>query len=194
MPPEQRRAQLVAIGTRLVAESSFEGLSLDQVAVEAGISRSLLFHYFRSKSEFQVALAEAAADELLAATEPDPDLPATQALQRSLHAFVEHISSRREAYLSLVRGASGGDKALQAVFERAHEVVAERVLSGLGMADDAPPLLRAATRGWVAFCEETVVVWLAGGGASTDQVVALLQETLVAAVTATGATIPAQDG
>lgn len=183
LPKADRRAQLVQIGVRLVAASNFEDVSIDQVAAEAGISRSLLFHYFPTKRDFQVAVAQAGADELLAATEPDESLPLEERLRTSLDAFVSYVEGRGEAFISLVRGASGGDPALQAVFESAHDVVAQRILDGLGLsADDAAPLVQIALRGWVAFLEESVVVWLAHGGASRAELVGLLEQALVAAL------------
>ena len=127
-------------------------------------------------------MAEAAADDLLAATEPDDSLPLEERLQDSLDRFVSYVASRGPAFISLVRGASGGDAALQAVFDRAHDVVARRVLDGLDMTEaDATPLLQIALRGWVAFIEECVVVWLVQGGATRDEVVEVLKAALVAA-------------
>jgi len=185
LSPAQRRAQLVEIGMRLVERSSFDAVPIDRVAEEAGISRSLLFHYFPTKRDFQVAVAEAGAQELLAATEPDESLPPDQRLRASLEAFVAYVSTRGQAFTSLVRGASGGDPALRDVFERAHAVVATRVLSGMGVDEDTEtPLLRVAVRGWVAFLEEAIVVWLTTSGSSQEQFVALLESTLVAAVAA----------
>ena len=185
LSPDQRRAQLVDIGVRLVSKSSFDAVPIDRVAEEAGISRSLLFHYFPTKRDFQVAVAEAGADELLAATRPDPTLPPEQQLRASLEAFVAYVSDRGEAFTSLIRGASGGDPALQAVFDRAHGVVATRILEGLGVGEDSETtLLRIAVRGWVAFLEEAVVVWFDTGGARQNELVAILEASLLAAVTA----------
>ncbi len=183
LSPEQRRAQLVAIGMRLIERSSFDAVPIDRVAEEAGISRSLLFHYFPTKRDFQVAVAQAAADELLAATEPDDSLPPGDRLRASLEAFVSYVSTRGEAFTSLVRGTAGGDPALRDVFERAHTVVATRVLSGLGVDEDTETtLLRVAVRGWIAFLEEAIVVWLATGAAAQEQFVPVLEAALVAAV------------
>lgn len=185
LSPDQRRAQLVGIGVRLVSQSSFDAVPIDRVAEEAGISRSLLFHYFPTKRDFQVAVAEAGADELLAATEPNRTLPPEEQLRASLEAFVAYVSERGEAFTSLIRGASGGDPALQAVFDRAHGVVATRILEGLGVGEQSETtLLRIAVRGWVAFLEEAVVVWLDTGGSTQDELVAILEASLLAAVTA----------
>ena len=180
---DERRTQLVEIGMRLVAASSFDAVPIDRVAKEAGISRSLLFHYFPDKRAFQVAVAEASADQLLAATEPDPDLPPDERLRASLHAFVDYVSDREEAFVSLIRGATGGDPRLRDVFDRAHTVVANRILDGVGVAPGSEsPLLRIAVRGWVAFLEEAVVVWLASAEPTQDELVGLLEAALVAAV------------
>lgn len=186
MPREARRRQLIDLGVRLTAASSFEDVSLDDVATAANISRSLLFHYFPTKRDFQVAVASAAAEDLLAFTEPDRDLPVDERLVDSLERFVDYITQRREAFLSLVRGATGGETALQSVFDRAHEVVARRVLVGLGVQENDPALY-VAIRGWVACVEETVVVWLEQGGLGRDDLIALLRATLVAAVDAVAA-------
>lgn len=182
---DQRREQLIQIGVQLIERSSFDAVPIDRVAEEAGISRSLLFHYFPTKRDFQVAVAEAGAEELLRATEPDVTLAPEERLRASLDAFVSYVSTRGEAFTSLVRGAAGGDPELQGVFDRAHGVVATRVLEGLGVEEGSETtLLRIAVRGWVAFIEESVVVWLASGGATQEQLVAVLESALLAAVVA----------
>jgi AcrR family transcriptional regulator len=159
----ERRAQLVGLGVAHVASSSFDDLSVDAVADQAGVARSLLYHYFPTRRDFQVAVAEAATDELRA----------------SLAAHVAYVSARPGAFLSLVRGAGGGSEDLRAVTRRTYDVVVGRVLDGLGVPDGAAsPLLRAALHGWVAFVEEAVVRWLTDGGADPDGLVALLEQVL----------------
>ena len=58
-----RRAQLVRIGLELLPTTPVQELTIDEVARRAGISRSLLFHYFATKRDFHVAVVQAAADE-----------------------------------------------------------------------------------------------------------------------------------
>lgn len=165
---EARREQLVALGVLLVAERSFEEVSVEDVAAAAGISRGLLFHYFPTKLDFQVAVAERAAAELLEATEPPPALPPAARLRRGVETFVDHVGSRPDAYVSLVRGAASGEVALRDVGARTRRVLVDRVLEGLEL-DDAPPAVRLIVRGWVAASEEMVVTWLQGGAAITRE-------------------------
>ncbi|MDX1659081.1 MAG: TetR/AcrR family transcriptional regulator [Nitriliruptorales bacterium] len=158
---DERRAQLIEIGRHQVEASSFDELSTDAVADEAGISRGLLFHYFPTRRDFLVALAEDAAGELLDLTAPDESLPPLERLRAGLEAYLDYVTTRSDLYVALVRGAAGGSTGLQDVFEATRSRLAERILDGLalggGEVDDA---LAFAARGYVALTEEVVVSWL----------------------------------
>lgn len=187
LSPEERRAQLVRIGLEMVGARSFDTVSVDDIAAAAGISRGLLFHYFASKRDFFVAIAEAAADELLAVTAPDPADPPEVQLRGGVAAFVDFIDERGAAYRSLVRGPAGGDEAMQRVFERTRAAVADRVidaLAQLGRPVDAE--LRLALRGWVGFVEESVVTWLVDREVDREAVIELAVRALWSVLAAVG--------
>ena len=78
LEPEARRAQLVELGLRMLDSRPLDQVTTDAVAAAAGISRALVFHYFPTKRDFHVAVAEAAGEELLARTAPDPALPPSE--------------------------------------------------------------------------------------------------------------------
>ena len=61
---DDRRAQLVAIGLELLPTTPVQELTIDEVARRAGISRSLLFHYFATKREYYTSVITAAAELL----------------------------------------------------------------------------------------------------------------------------------
>lgn len=173
---------------RMVESSSFDAVSVDDVARAAGISRSLLFHYFPTKRDFQIALAEQAAAELLARIAPDPALAPIEQLRAGARAYLDHVTSRREAYLSLVRGAAGGDDRMRAVFDRTRGQIASWLLAGLGYQDaTAPARLRLAARGWVAMVEEMCVAWLHTGDLDRDEFVALTEDAAVNLLVGLGA-------
>src|SRR5919197_1210986 len=60
----ERRAQLLAVARRLFGRSGFHGVSMDQVAREAGVTKPILYDHFVSKEELYVALLDADAQEL----------------------------------------------------------------------------------------------------------------------------------
>src|SRR3954463_11074245 len=100
---DERRAQLLEVGTDLFSKNSFEELSMAQIAREAGISKALLYHYFPSKEEFfKAALAEAAT-ELAQRTAPDDSSEPLEQLRVSTRAFVGWIGERGHAYMKLLQ-------------------------------------------------------------------------------------------
>lgn len=180
LDPAARRAQLVALGLDMLSKRPLDQVVIDEIAAEAGISRGLLFHYFPTKRDFHLAVVQAAADDLHERTEPDPDVPVLDRLRNGLEAFVDYVSDNREAYMSLLRGAAGGDQALRDILDTSRTRFTARVLSGLGEDAPPPPRLRLAARGWVAFTEEITLDWLTSGELGRDELIALLDEALVA--------------
>lgn len=161
MSRDQRRAQLLELGVQAVMDSSFDEVSVEQVADAAGISRGLLFHYFPTRRDFLTAVAEVGAAQLLDVTAPDPDLDPLTQLRVAMAAYVDYIVDRRKAYVSLVRGAAGGDPAMLEVVRRTRQRLVERLLHGLGIEPGAArPELRIALHGWLGFVEEATIAWL----------------------------------
>lgn len=188
LPPDARRAQLIQLGVQMLANRRLDDLSVEALADEAGISRGLLFHYFRSKQEFHLEVVRACARELLARTAPDPELPPPEQLRTSLGAYIDYVTQNRDVYVSLVRGAASGDAAVRQVADETRTEQANRVLKqvdALGLPSAARTEL--AVRGWVAFCEEVVVSWLASGQRPPrDEVLALLADALPGVVLTAG--------
>lgn len=177
--------------------SSFDELSTDRVAEEAGISRSLLFHYFPTKEDFVVALAEDASRDLLEVTAPTTGLPPLGRLREALASFIDYVEERRDLYLALIRGAAGGGPTLQAVFDRTRGLLAERILDGLGLEPQAAPApIRAVARGYIGFTEEVVVTWLREDGDQMprDQLLELLEAIGAAVFAAAGVPLEALTG
>lgn len=160
LTPDQRRAQLLLLGRDLLGTRTLDELSIDDLAEKAGISRGLMFHYFKSKQGFHRAVVEAACEDFLARTAPDPALEPLARLHAVLGAFVDYVLDHRATYVSLVRGAASADETVRELVENARRTQADRVTAGcveLGLADT--PLLRTAARAWVVFAEESVVAW-----------------------------------
>src|ERR671931_2525568 len=60
----ERRAQLLAVARRVFGRSGFHGVSMDEVAKEAGVTKPILYDHFNSKEELYVALLAADAQAL----------------------------------------------------------------------------------------------------------------------------------
>jgi AcrR family transcriptional regulator len=169
----------------MLSGNRLEDVAIDQIAKHAGISRGLLFHYFPSKRDFHLAVVEAAAQELLDRTAADHRRPVTDQLRASIEAFVGYLTDHRATYVSLVRGAAGGDTELQEIFDRTRTAFCERILQGLGAEAPVLPSVNAVVRGWVAFVDEVTIDWLSQPEPelSRSRLIDLLEKSLVALVT-----------
>jgi AcrR family transcriptional regulator len=156
---DERRAQLLELGTRLFAEHSYEDLSMARIAREAGISKALLYHYFPSKEEFfRAALGEAAA-ELAQRTVPDESLPPLDQVRGATRAFVEWIGERGQAYAKLLQSV-GAVPELRDTMTQIRDFTSARILDGLVPENERTPAKRAAVRGWLWFMDGVLLDWI----------------------------------
>ena len=151
---EERKRQLVGIGLQLLIATPLDELSLDLVAQQAGISRSLLFHHFPTKRDYYLAVVRAASRRMVHAVEqPGGDQP-----RRMTEGLVAFIRRRREPYLAFVRGSAGGDEAVRQINAETRDELITRFAAALGLAD-GDDVGRLQVRGWLAYTEELVLTW-----------------------------------
>ncbi|MDH6282961.1 TetR/AcrR family transcriptional regulator [Prescottella agglutinans] len=181
LSPEERRAQLIDLGVRMLAERPLEQISVEDIADEAGVSRGLLFHYFASKHDFHVAIVRHTSADMLARTAPNMDLAPIEILRDAMASYVDYVSENRDTYVSLLRGTASGDPAMREVFEETRGEMARRVidqLPALGIEPDAR--MGLSVRGWIAFVEEATITWLRTPEITRDELIDLLVTALPA--------------
>jgi AcrR family transcriptional regulator len=106
---EARRQQLVALGVEMFSERPFDDVSIDDIAVSAGISKGLLYHYFPSKRDFYVAVVRHSADEMEAITETDPQLAPLERLSVGLDRYLDYVDTHARGYATVLRAGIGSD-------------------------------------------------------------------------------------
>lgn len=180
---DARRAELLHAGERVFSERPFDDVSIDDIAVAAGISKNLLYHYFTGKRELFLAVIGDAAERMLAATEPDPALEPIERLNASLEAHLTYAVEHAQGYIALLRGA-GGDAEVQAIVASAQDRVVERILGSLPFPGGAPPEVELALRGWLGMVDSLTLYWLEHRQLPTERVRELLAELFVGVVTA----------
>src|ERR1700710_342379 len=127
LSPAARREQLLELGVQMLTTRTLDELSVEALAEQAGISRGLLFHYFKNKQEFHRAVVQQAADDLLETTPPDFKLDPLPRLTQSLEHYVDYVRANYHGYISLVRGAASGDEALREIFDRTRAELTSRI-------------------------------------------------------------------
>lgn len=162
MSAGDRRRQLTDIGLELLQERPIHEVALDEVADRAGISRTLLFHYFPTKSDFYAAVVEAAGQRLLRGRSPSGDTP-RERIRSLISGYLRLVDSSRDVYVRLVRGAAGGDPAVMGILDELRWALVPNWLEAAGLTTADGPLPDATTqlivRGWLVGFEEIALVW-----------------------------------
>jgi AcrR family transcriptional regulator len=176
---DERRSQLLELGTELFTTHSYDELSMAQIARAAGISKALLYHYFPSKEEFfKATLAEAAA-ELVARTAPDESLPPLEQLRASTRAYVGWIDERRDSYVKLIQSA-GSVPEVRDLIANVRDFTSARILEGLVPEPERTAAKRAAVRGWLWLMDGVLLDWIEHADRDADDVADSLVDSLVA--------------
>jgi AcrR family transcriptional regulator len=165
LPVEQRREQLLAAALDLFGHNAPEDVSLDDVAVAAGVSRPLVYRYFPGgKQQLYEAALRTAADELaLRFVEPAAGTP-TQRLSNVLDRYLAFVDERDAGYAALLRGGCVAETSrTNAIVDSVRRAALEQVLSHLELAGPPAPRLVLAVRSWIAAVEMVSLTWLDQG-------------------------------
>ena len=185
LSPDQRRTQLLDLGVSLLASRSLDELTIDVLAEEAGISRGLLYHYFGNKHDFREAVVRRAVADLVEQTAPPEGGEPLERLLASVAAYVDYVVANYQGYVSIVRGAAGGNETLRRVYEETRAALTDRIFTEDAQGEIIPdtPAARLMVRGWSAMGEEMVLTWVADPrGVTRDQLLESLSASLPALV------------
>jgi AcrR family transcriptional regulator len=183
---DERRRQLLKLGTELFTKHSYGELSMARIAREAGISKALLYHYFPSKRDFFVATLERAAEELRARTEPDPSKAPLEQLTASLEGYLELIEENSASYEKMIESATTVGE-VRELIDNVRELTAQRILAGITPeGQTAPPTVRAAVRAWLWFMDGVCLDWVREKDFSRRELRDMLLGTLMGSIVAAG--------
>ncbi|MFN8175856.1 MAG: TetR/AcrR family transcriptional regulator [Solirubrobacteraceae bacterium] len=183
---QARHEQLVEAALPVVAAQGLAGVSLDDVAARADVTRNLLYHYFpRGRPDLVLAVAERAGRLLTDDWVTDPSIPLPERLAANNARMIEHAMQPSDPWriYRLARGSTDPEL-LETVDRFVDLVVSSIALNHLGT-EDPPPLARLALRGYLAFFE-VALDDARDAGIAPEQVLPVLGGTLVAALGAAG--------
>jgi TetR/AcrR family transcriptional regulator, ethionamide resistance regulator len=182
------RAALSRALLELLEETAFKDISVDDIAVAAGIKRSAFYFYFQDKQDLLVATAADTAEALYQATDRwwHGEGPPQERLRQALHG----MSSLYERHAGLLRAAtevSTYDDEVRVfwrgLIERFIATTADH-LEGEQEAGRVPRSLepRATAESLVWMAERCCYIYLARGERSAPELVASLSATWIAAL------------
>lgn len=184
MTLDVRREQLLDAGIVLFSERAYEDVSIDEIAEACGVSRGLLYHYFRGKREYYVASIAHAADRI-GDVDPDLSLPPIEQLRVGLEAYFAGVEGDRLAHKA-VRRAAAADAEIAAIVSQQRRDFADRVLAGMPMdrKGGGSALAALTARSWIGAVEAAALAWIERPEVARADLVAVLSEALVAAMLA----------
>jgi AcrR family transcriptional regulator len=162
----RRRELITDAALRLFAERGFDGVTIDEIADAAEVSRRTFFRYFARKEDVIVDWKQQMADELRTALaeRPKRERP-LDAVHRALATVVAGYAERPELTLGLMRLFESGPKLhAGADYEDWDVVLADSVARRMGLdaAHDPAPRLIAAVG--FAVLTATIETWATDGG------------------------------
>jgi AcrR family transcriptional regulator len=161
---EQRRAQLLASAIDLFGHRNPDDVSVDDVAVAAGVSRPLVYRYFPGgKQQLYEAALRNAADELRMCFVEPPEGEMTQRLSNAIDRYLRFVDEHDAAYSALLRGGSVAETSrTNAIVDEVRRAAAEEILGHLG-APAPGPRLAMMVRSWIASVEAVSLTWIDEG-------------------------------
>lgn len=185
---DERRRQLVALGIELFAARSYDEVSIDELAREAGISKGLLYHYFPTKRDFYVATVREAAQQLLERTATAEGMDPLERLRAGFDAYLGYVASHAPAYAALLRSGVGADAQVARIVDETREAFVARLVEGAAVVGRGP-LVRVALRGCVGFVEAATLAWIERRRGVSREVLRRMLEQVVLRVLETAAAL-----
>ncbi|MFE0187880.1 TetR/AcrR family transcriptional regulator [Streptomyces sp. NPDC058989] len=175
---QARRAELIATGRKLFADTSYDALSMDDIARQAGVAKGLIYYYFTNKRGYYLAIVEDAVAELVERAGSTHDLPPVERVERTVEGYLRYAQHHQAAYRAIVTGGVGFDAEVLAIRDAVRARLLGTIARGAWGREDIPPLARTALTGWLSSVEGVTLDWIAEQQLPRETVVSLLVRAL----------------
>jgi AcrR family transcriptional regulator len=186
LEPDARRAQILRCARDLFAGRRYAAVSMEQIAVAAGVRRGLVNHYFGSKRELFIEVVREMLGSFNAAFPlPARAGPPDEIVADHVRRWLDVVESDAATWFALV-GAEGfgRDPDVEKLVDRARDAMVEGIVEVLRPADGAPPgdELRVVLRTYSGLAEVVTREWLQRRTIDRPQAEALLRTALLSLV------------
>ncbi|MGW2032114.1 MULTISPECIES: TetR/AcrR family transcriptional regulator [Streptomyces] len=179
-----RRAELIAIGRKLFADTSYDALSMDDIARQAQVAKGLIYYYFRSKRGYYLAIIQDSVADLVTSAAGGLHLPAVDRVHRTIDGYLRYAEHHQAAYRTIVSGGVGFDTEVQAIRDGVREAIVTTIAEGAYGRADISPVARMGLLSWVCGVEGATLDWIGHPRLPRETMCALLVKTLGGALRA----------
>ncbi|MGW0997378.1 TetR/AcrR family transcriptional regulator [Streptomyces sp. NPDC002520] len=173
-----RRAELIAIGRTLFADTSYDALSMDDIARQAHVAKGLIYYYFGSKRGYYLAIIQDSVADLVTFAASGLELPAVDRVHRTIDGYLRFAEHHQAAYRTVVSGGVGFDAEVHAIRDGVREAIVHTIAEGAYGRGDITPLARTGLFSWVCGVEGATLGWIDRPDLSRDTMRELLVKTL----------------
>ena len=179
-----RRAELIAIGRKLFADTSYDALSMDDIARQAHVAKGLIYYYFKSKRGYYLAIVEDSVADLVSRAAGGLELPPAERVHRTIDGYLRYAEHNQAAYRTIITGGVGFDTEVQAIRQGVREVIVQTIAEGAYGRRKIEPLPRMALLGWLCSVEGATLDWIGNQALPRDTMRELLVKMLGGALRA----------
>ncbi|MER5529018.1 helix-turn-helix domain-containing protein [Streptomyces sp. NPDC002677] len=173
-----RRAELIAIGRKLFADTSYDALSMDDIARQAHVAKGLIYYYFQSKRGYYLAIIQDSVADLVTYAASGLDLPQVDRVHRTIDSYLRYAEHHQAAYRTIVSGGVGFDTEVHSIRDGVREAMVATIAEGAYGRTDIAPLARMGLLSWLCSVEGATLDWIAHSELSRDTMRDLLVKTL----------------
>ncbi|MFD4504626.1 TetR/AcrR family transcriptional regulator [Streptomyces sp. NPDC058457] len=173
-----RRAELIAIGRKLFADTSYDALSMDDIAKQAHVAKGLIYYYFQSKRGYYLAIIQDSVADLVTYAASGLELPQADRVHRTIDSYLRYAEHHQAAYRTIVSGGVGFDTEVHAIRDGVREAIVATIAEGAYGRTDIAPLARTGLLAWLCSVEGATLDWIDRPVLSRETLCELLVKTL----------------
>jgi AcrR family transcriptional regulator len=155
-----RRAELIAIGRKLFADTSYDALSMDDIARQAHVAKGLIYYYFQSKRGYYLAIIHDSVADLVTFAASGLELEQLDRVQRTMESYLRYAEHNQAAFRAIVSGGVGFDAEVHAIRDGVREAMVATIAEGAYGRTDISPLARTGLFTWVSGVEGATLDWI----------------------------------
>lgn len=162
----------------MFADTSYDALSMDDIARQAQVAKGLIYYYFHSKRGYYLAIIEDSVAGLVGFAASGAGLPPVERVHRTIDSYLRYAEHNQAAYRAIVSGGVGFDTEVHAIRDGVREAVVATIAEGAYGRTDIAPVARMGLLAWVCSVEGAALAWIDRGELSRETMSELLVKTL----------------
>ncbi len=161
LPALQRRSQLIEVARQVFARRGFHETSMNDVALEAGVTKPVLYQHFASKRDLYQAVLEDVGERLrenvikAAASAGSP----REQVKTGFEAYLAFVEADPDGFRVLFGGASREDEEWSGIAAAVEQSVADGIADLIAVEGMSEAHRQALAHGMVGMAEGMVRFW-----------------------------------